>query len=321
MLTTLDLIDFVPDRFKGLDISQDLIPKIARDEVALREIDSSIARIPTKHLLYNKDSRNLDFLDDQSIHLVLTSPPYWNLKKYNESEGQLGHIDEYEHFLDELDKVWSHAFRTLVPGGRLICVVGDVCLSRKENKGEHVVFPLHSSIQERTRSIGFSNLSPIIWHKISNASYEVSGNGRFLGKPYEPNGIVKNDIEYILMLRKPGGYRKPTPEARLLSLLPDKEHKEWFQQIWFGITGASTKLHPAPYPESLANRLIKMFSFVGDTVLDPFMGSGTTNIAAAKNGRNSIGIEVDQDYFQMSSKRIEKETSGLFSQNSIQKIA
>lgn len=224
----------------------------------------------------------------------------------------MGYIADYDKFLDELDKVWSACFGALVPGGRLICVVGDVCLSRKKNKGEHVVVPLHASIQERCRSLGFNNLAPIIWHKIANAVYEATGNGGgFLGKPYEPNSVIKNDIEFILMQRKPGGYRSPSVATRILSVIPADQHKTWFQQIWTGVTGASTKEHPAPYPLKLVERLIRMFSFVGDTVLDPFMGTGTTNVAAAKWGRNSIGVEVDSDYFEMAAKRIDRETPKL----------
>jgi DNA modification methylase len=202
----------------------------------------------------------------------------------------------------------------LVPGGRLVCVVGDVCLSRRSNKGEHTVVPLHASIQDHCRKIGFNNLAPIIWHKIANAAYEASGNGGgFLGKPYEPNAVIKNDIEFILMLRKPGGYRSPSLATRILSVIPEEKHRIWFQQIWTGVTGASTKNHPAPYPLELAERLIRMFSFVGDIVLDPFLGTGTTSVAAAKWGRNSIGIEIDPHYFDYAENRIETDTRRLFS--------
>ena len=118
---------------------------------------------------------------------------------------------DYDNFIDELSRVWRECYRVLVPGGRLVCVVGDVCLSRRKNNGEHTVVPLHASIQDRCRQIGFRNLAPIIWHKIANAVYEAAGNGGgFLGKPYEPNAVIKNDIEFILMLRKPGGYRSPS---------------------------------------------------------------------------------------------------------------
>lgn len=171
--------------------------------------------------LVNGDARDLSFLGDESIHLVVTSPPYWNLKRYNDNPDQLGHINDYESFLGELEKVWSEVFRVLVPGGRLVCVVGDVCVSRRRF-GRHLVFPLHADICVLCRRIGFDNLNPIIWHKIANASFEVENGSKFLGKPYEPNAIIKNDMEFILMQRKPGGYRKPTEEQRKLSRIEKK---------------------------------------------------------------------------------------------------
>ena len=265
----------------------------------------------TTHRLVQGDARDLSFLQDESIHLVVTSPPYWNLKQYNDSQGQLGHISDYEQFLTELTKVWRQCFRVLVPGGRLVCVVGDVCLSRRKH-GRHVVVPLHADICVACRKIGFDNLNPIIWHKISNANYEVQNGTKFLGKPYEPNAIIKNDIEFILMQRKPGGYRKPTNNQRDKSRIEKKNYNEWFQQSW-NITGASTKNHPAPFPVELAYRLVRMFSFFGDTVLDPFCGTGTTMIAAMKCDRNSIGVEIDSEYCRMAAERIKKENQGLFS--------
>jgi modification methylase len=260
-------------------------------------------------------------LPANSVHLVVTSPPYWTLKKYNEVDGQMGYIEDYLTFVKQLDRVWSRCFKALVPGGRLICVVGDVCLSRKKNGGEHTVVPLHATIQEHCRRIGYSNLAPIIWYKIANAAYEAEGNGAgFLGKPYEPNAVIKNDIEFILMERKPGGYRKPTLAERVLSVIAAANYEVWFQQIWTGLTGASTRRHPAPYPTELAERLIRMFSFVGDTVLDPFLGSGTTSVAASRWGRNSIGVEVDSDYFAMAHSRLSHEASNLFASATIEVV-
>ena len=218
--------------------------------------------IKLKHRLINADARDISFLDDNSVHLVVTSPPYWNLKRYNEHPSQLGHIQDYEEFLCELEKVWKHVFRILVPGGRLVCVVGDVCVARR-NFGRHLVFPLHADICVKCRKIGFDNLNPIIWHKIANAAYEIKNGSKFLGKPYEPNAIIKNDMEFILMQRKPGGYRAPSLEQRRKSKIEKKDFNQWFQQIW-DIHGASTKKHPAPFPLELALRLIKMFSFEGD---------------------------------------------------------
>ena len=249
-------------------------------------------------------------VDDESVHLVVTSPPYWNLKRYNENPDQLGHVQDYETFLGELEKVWRHVFRLLVPGGRLVCVVGDVCVARR-NFGRHLVFPLHADICVICRRIGFDNLNPIVWHKIANASYEVSNGSKFLGKPYEPNAIIKNDMEFILMQRKPGGYRQPSGEQRDTSRISKEEFDRWFQQIW-NITGASTKHHPAPFPLELATRLVRMFSFTGDTVLDPFCGSGTTMVAALRTGRNSIGVEIDPEYCRMAARYLKAENTDLF---------
>jgi len=265
----------------------------------------------TVHRLINGDSRGLSFLSDASVHLVVTSPPYWNLKRYNENPDQLGHIQDYEAFLFELEKVWRHVYRILVPGGRLVCVVGDVCVARRDF-GRHLVFPLHADICVICRRIGFDNLNPIIWHKIANASYEVKNGSKFLGKPYEPNAIIKNDMEFILMQRKPGGYRKPTSAQREASRIGKGDFDRWFQQIW-NITGASTKRHPAPFPLELATRLVRMFSFTDDTVLDPFCGSGTTMVAALRTGRNSIGVEIDPEYCRMTARYLKAETADLFS--------
>ena len=268
-------------------------------------------KLSTVHKLVNGDARDLSFISDESVHLVLTSPPYWNLKKYKDNPDQLGHIEQYEDFLSELEKVWREVYRVLVPGGRLVCVVGDVCVSRR-SFGRHLVFPLHADICVTCRKIGFDNLNPIIWHKIANANYEVANGSKFLGKPYEPNAIIKNDIEFILMQRKPGGYRKPTNKQRELSKIDKKDFNEWFQQIW-NIPGASTRNHPAPFPLELALRIVKMFSFVGDTVLDPFCGTGTTMIASIRSDRNSIGVEIEPEYCRMAARQLKAEASTLFS--------
>jgi site-specific DNA-methyltransferase (adenine-specific) len=277
----------------------------------------TIDELPTRHRLIQGDARDLSFIPDESIHLIITSPPYWTLKVYNDSEGQMGHIKEYDDFLAELNRVWAEAYRVLVPGGRVVCVVGDVCLSRRENNGRHTVVPLHADICVQCRRLGFDNLNPIIWHKISNASYEVNNGSKFLGKPYEPNAIIKNDIEFILMQRKPGGYRQPTAEQRRLSMIPKDKFDQWFQQFW-KLTGASTKAHPAPFPLELAARLVQMFSFTGDTVLDPFSGTATTMVAALKHGRNSIGVELDTEYCKLAAARLINENTSLFGHRQLQ---
>jgi site-specific DNA-methyltransferase (adenine-specific) len=265
----------------------------------------------TAHRLHRGDARNLEWIEDESVHLAVTSPPYWTLKKYNDHPGQLGALSDYEAFMNELDRAWTHCFRALVPGGRLVCVVGDVCIARRRNKGRHMVVPLHADISVRCRRIGFDYLTPILWHKIANASYEVENGSSFLGKPFEPNAIIKNDIEYILMLRKPGGYRKPTEDQRASSRLSKTDHARWFRSFWTDLPGASTLHHPAPFPIELAERLIRMFSFSDDTVLDPFAGTFSTTIAAMRAERNSVSNEIDPNYFKLGVGRVKGELNQL----------
>lgn len=271
-----------------------------------REINALLRTVPwpepyslTTHRLHLGDARDLSWLADESIHLVVTSPPYWTLKEYRHHTGQMGHIEDYEVFLDELDKVWKECRRVLVPGGRICCVVGDVCLPRKK-VGRHHVVPLHADIQVRGRRLGLDCLSPIYWNKIANGVTEAAGNGAgFYGKPYQPGAIVKNDVEFILFLRKGGEYRKPKPLQKALSMLTKEEMQSWWQPIWTDVKGASTRNgHPAPYPVVLAERLVRMFSFAGDTVLDPFSGTCATAVGAYGAGRNSISNEIDPTYFR-----------------------
>lgn len=314
--TTFTAEEFVPAEVRSLEDPQTAIPGIAKNRKLLGLIHDAVQQVPTWHELHLGDARGVR-LKPASLHLVLTSPPYWTLKEYRDTEGQLGHVQDYGEFLAELDKVWKRCYDALVPGGRLICVVGDVCLSRRKNQGRHTVVPLHAAIQEHCRAIGFDNLAPIIWHKIANAAYEVENGSTFLGKPYEPNAIIKNDIEFLLMQRKPGGYRNPSVATRVLSVISAENHQKWFQQIWMGLTGASTQHHPAPFPLELAERLIQMFSFVGDTVLDPFMGTGTTTLAALRHGRNSIGYEIDPEYLRLARRKAEEATKDLFSRATV----
>lgn len=260
----------------------------------------------TTHRIYKGDARLMEQIDGEKVHLVVTSPPYFNLVEYEgeAAEAQLGHFQDYETFLDELDKVWRRCYELLVPGGRMCVVVGDVCVSRRE-AGRHHVLPLHADIAIRARRIGFDYLTPILWSKIANIATEVGGPSQFLGKPYEPNAIIKNDVEYILLFRKPGSYRKPTTVQRALSLLDPDEHRRFFRSIWTDVRGESRKAgHPAPFPVELAYRLIRMFSFVGDTVLDPFWGTGTTTLAAIEAVRSSIGFEIEEKYLDIGRARL-----------------
>ena len=260
----------------------------------------------TTHRLHLGDARDLSWIPDRSVHLVVTSPPYWTLKQYAEgNENQMGHFEDYERFLAELDRVWSECARVLVGGGRICCVVGDVCIPRKQG-GRHYLVPLHADIQVRARKLGLDCLMPILWHKIANGVTEAQGNGAgFYGKPYQPGGIIKNDIEYILFLRKGGEYRSVPMIQKALSMLTREEMQSWQRSIWTDLPGASTRSgHPAPYPVELAERLIKLFSFAGDTVLDPFAGTGSTSQAAIIAGRNSIANEIEPTYVEIARRRI-----------------
>lgn len=269
----------------------------------------------TSHSVIEGDARCLSKVADESVHLVVTSPPYFNLKDYaSDADGkQLGRLSDYERFLFELDKVWRECERVLVPGGRVCCVIGDVLVPRKKG-GRHWVLPLPADIQVRSRAVGLDNLTPILWHKIANRTNEAGGGSSgFYGKPYQPGAVIKNDHEHILMLRKPGGYRNTTMLQKALSMLQKTEMSSWMLPIWSDIKGASLqKGHPAPYPAELAERLIRMFSFAGDVVLDPFGGSGSTAVAAIRSGRNSITVEIEPSYVEMATARIGLE---LFEQN------
>lgn len=262
----------------------------------------------TNHVMRAGDARNLDWIPNRSVHLIVTSPPYWTLKQYEPNNRQLGDIESYEVFLEELDKVWAECARVLVPGGRICCVVGDVCVPRKR-AGRHYVMPLHADIQVRMRKVGLDCLTPILWSKIANGVTEAKGNGAgFYGKPYQPGAIIKNDIEYILFFRKGGEYRSPVPIQKTLSMLSRDEMKSWLRSVWSDVKGESTRNgHPAPFPVSLAERLIRLFSFAGDTVLDPFGGTGSTSVAAMNTGRNSLACDIEPKYLKIARDRLHKE--------------
>jgi len=224
----------------------------------------------------------------------------------------MGSIEDYDLFLDELDKAWRECARILAPGGRICCVVGDVCLPRKKARRHHIM-PLHADIQVRMRRIGLDCLTPILWYKIANGATEVEGNGAgFYGKPYQPGQVIKNDIEHVLFFRKGGQYRSVEPIQKALSMLTRDEMQSWFRSFWTDVRGASTREgHPAPYPVELAERLIRMFSFAGDTIVDPFAGTGSTAIAALQSGRNSISNEIDSIYASIARRRIRQAASLL----------
>lgn len=300
-------LDLLPIRDNGARRPGAEAPIAEKIRAKQRAWASRPAVLRNHHRIFLGDAREMRGLGPETqVHLVVTSPPYWNLKRYHADRdgSQLGHIDDRDCFLAELEKVWRRCHELLVPGGRMCVVVGDVCRSRRRH-GRHIVEPLHAHIQVQCQALGFDPLAPIFWNKVANAATEVPGNGAvFLGKPYEPNAIVKNDVEYILMFRKPGGYRHPTQEQRDLSLISREDHRVWFQQVWTDIPGEVQRGHPAPFPAELARRLIGMFSFVGDTVLDPFWGVGNTTLAAIEMHRSSIGFEIEPHYIHLGMQRL-----------------
>jgi len=279
--------------------------KLSAKRAAWAEMGDSLT---TVHHIYVDDARYMGSLPtDLQVHLVVTSPPYWDLKRYEDDRAgaQLGHMHDRAVFLANLSRVWARCFEMLVPGGRMCVVVGDVCRSRRKH-GRHYVEPLHAHVLIQCQGMGFDPLAPIIWKKIANAATEVAGNGTtFLGKPYEPNAVVKNDIEYILIFRKPGGYRHPSQLQRELSVIGKGDYAACFRQVWNDIPGEPQRQHPAPFPEELARRLIQMFSFVGDVVLDPFWGVGNTTLAAIASHRSSVGVEIEPTYVRTAQRRLQ----------------
>ena len=257
----------------------------------------------TRHDVYEGDARDFSFVATESVHFVCTSPPYGSLKKYPDHPGQMGNIASYEKFLDETETALAESMRILVSGGRVAYVVGDICISRRRG-GRHHVLPLSADLQVRARKVGFDCLTPIRWLKVANITLEASRSARYLGKPNLPNGIVKNDLEHILFFRKPGGYRKPTPEMERRSFIETDDYARWFSPVWSDVSGQLRRDHPAPYPLEVPRRLIRMFSFAGDTVVDPFSGTGTTALAALETGRNSISVEIEPRYVDLIEKRL-----------------
>ncbi|TVQ54485.1 MAG: site-specific DNA-methyltransferase [Rhodobacteraceae bacterium] len=273
----------------------------------------------TLHQIVQGDARNLGSIASESVHLVCSSPPYADLIHYSDHPDQLGGIDDYESFLVEMDKVLEELSRVLIPGGRIAFVVGDVCVSRRAG-GRHHVLPLAADLQSRSRRFGLDNLTPIRWLKVANVKMEASRSSRFLGKPNLPNGVIKNDIETIIFLRKKG-YRKPTPEMENLSRIPTDEYVKLFAPIWTDVKGQLRRDHPAPYPVEIPARLIRMFSFVGDTVLDPFAGTGTTAFAAGALGRNSINVEIEERYVALMRARLQRAKLQLSGDLQLAKLA
>ncbi|MBR3730663.1 MAG: thermonuclease family protein [Bacteroidales bacterium] len=239
-------------------------------------------------------------LPDKSVHLIVTSPPYWQLKDYG-SENQIGFNDSYEKYINNLNLVWKECYRVLHDGCRLCINIGDQ-FARSVYYGRYKVIPIHSEIIRFCETIGFDFMGQIIWQKTTTMN--TTGGGAVMGSfPYPRNGIVKLDFEYILLFKKQGDAPKPTPEQKAQSAMTNEEWNTYFSGHWY-FNGAKQDKHLAMFPEELPKRLIKMFSFSQETILDPFMGSGTTAAVAKALGRNSVGYEINGDFIPLIKDRI-----------------
>jgi len=246
----------------------------------------------TWHKIINGDSRQMDELSDSSVHLVVTSPPYWQLKDYG-ADNQIGFNDSYENYINNLNLVWKECYRVLYDGCRLCINIGDQ-FARAVYYGRYKVIPIREEIIKFCESIGFDYMGAIIWKKVTTSN--TTGGGVQMGSyPYPRNGILKLDYEFILIFKKLGDAPKPTKEQKERSKMTADEWNTYFAGHW-NFPGIRQNGHIAMFPEELPTRLIKMFSFVGETVLDPFLGSGTTSLAAKNTDRNSIGFEINSEF-------------------------
>lgn len=246
----------------------------------------------TTHTLISGDSRLMNKIPGKSVHLIVTSPPYWQLKDYG-TDMQIGFHDSYEDYINNLNLVWNECHRVLHDGCRLCINIGDQ-FARSVYYGRYKVIPIRTEIIKFCESIGMDYMGAVIWQK--QTTMNTTGGGAVMGSfPYPRNGILKIDYEFILLFKKLGNAPKPTPEQKRLSAMTRQEWNTYFASHW-NFAGAKQDGHIAVFPEELPKRIIKMFSFIGETVLDPFMGSGTTALAAKNLGRNSIGYEINPSF-------------------------
>ncbi len=263
----------------------------------------------TKHRIIFSDSQRMDALPDKSVHLVITSPPYWCIKDY-EHEGQIGHDQSYEKYLAALGNVIRECHRVLHPGCRMAINVGDQYLRASEH-GRYRVQPIPADLSVIGREVGFDFMGNIIWHKISTTN--TTGGCSLMGSMYYPkDGHVTYEHEYILLFRKQGDWPRPEPAAKEQSRLTKEERSRWFRGLWDDIPPVRQDDHIAMFPVEVPRRLIKMYTFHGETVLDPFMGSGTTALASAMEGRNSVGYEINPEFEDLIRARLGLDQPTLF---------
>ena len=246
----------------------------------------------TNHKIYFGDSRALNKIEDKSVQLIITSPPYWQLKDYG-SNNQIGFNNSYEEYINNLNLVWMECERILSEGCRLCINIGDQ-FARSVYYGRYKVVPIRTEIIRFCETLKMDYMGAIIWQKATTMN--TSGGGAIMGSfPYPRNGILKIDYEFILIFKKLGNPPKPTLEQKENSIMTKEEWNQYFSSHW-NFSGVKQSEHIAMFPEELPKRLIKMFSFFGETIFDPFLGSGTTTLAAKNLGRNSIGYEINKEF-------------------------
>lgn len=262
----------------------------------------------TSHKIINGDSRQMTELEDKSVDLIITSPPYWQLKDYG-IKNQIGYNDSYEDYINNLNLVWNESYRVLNNGCRLCVNIGDQ-FARAVYYGRYKVIPIRTEIIKFCEAIGFDYMGAIIWQKKTTSN--TTGGASLMGSyPNPRNGILSIDYEFILLFKKLGTPIHPNRELKEQSKMTKEEWKTYFDGHWnFG--GARQDGHIAVFPEELPRRLIKMFSFVSDTVLDPFLGSGTTSLAARNLNRNSVGYEMNPEFIPFIKKKLEISQSDIF---------
>jgi len=264
--------------------------------------------LQTSHKIILGDCRKMSKIVDESVHLIITSPPYWQLKDYGYDE-QIGFNDSYESYINQLNLVWYECMRVLHKGCRLCINIGDQ-FARAVYYGRYKVIPIRTEIIKYCETIGFDYMGAVIWQKVTTTN--TTGGASIMGSfPYPRNGILKLDYEFILIFKKTGKAPEPRKEYKELSKLTTEEWNLYFNGHW-NFAGAKQEGHHAQFPEELPKRLIKMFSFVGDTVLDPFLGSGTTSLAARNLNRNSVGYEINPDFIPVIKKKLDYDQMGVF---------
>ncbi|HYW81667.1 MAG TPA: site-specific DNA-methyltransferase [Spirochaetia bacterium] len=251
-------------------------------------------------IVYHGDSRRMADLESSSVELIVTSPPYWQIKDYG-VPGQIGHGQGLHAYLRDLSLVWGECHRVIREGGRMCVNIGDQ-FARASLYGRYRVIPLHAEVICQCAAHGFDFMGSIIWRK--KTTMNTSGGATVMGSyPHPPNGIVEIDFEFILLFKKPGTLKKKDAELKKNAAMSRDEWKTWFSGHW-ELGGARKKGHEAPFPEEIPRRLIRMFSFPGDTVLDPFLGTGTTAAVAQSLGRNAIGYEISEEFTGLAMERL-----------------